>query len=129
MTAMPGPVAAAFAAFPQEARQKLETVREVIFATAEATRTGPLTETPKWGEPFYLTEKTRAGTTIRLGLVGGEPAVLFQCQTTLVEGFRTDLPGAFPCSGNSALLLTDAYDPEALNICLARALTYKRRSQ
>ena len=127
MTPMPAPVAAAFAAFPKAARQALERAREAILATAERTGTGPLTETLKWGEPAYLTEKTKAGTTVRLGLIGGEPAVLFHCQTTLVEGFRADLPDAFPYSGNRALLLSDDYDPAALDLCLARALTYKRK--
>lgn len=132
MTPMPAPpipetVAAAFAAFPPEAREKLETARDAIFATAEATGTGPLTETLKWGEPAYLTEQTKAGTTIRLGLVGGEPAVLVHCQTTLIDSFRSDFPDAFPYYGNRALLLTGDYDPEALAHCLARALTYKRK--
>ena len=127
MTPAPASVAAAFAAFPPDARGLLEGVRAAIFDVAEDTGAGPLTETLKWGEPAYLTEATKSGTTIRLGLVGGAPAVLFHCQTTLVEGFRADLPDAFAYSGNRALILAPGYDREALALCLARALTYKRR--
>lgn len=123
---MPAPVAAAFAAFPPETRARLSEVREVIFALAEETGTGPLTETLKWGQPAYLTQATKAGGTIRLGVEGGAPAVLFHCQTTLVESFRADLPRAFAYSGNRAVLLAPDSDPDALALCLTRALTYHR---
>lgn len=123
---MPAPVAAAFAAFPAAARGPLVRARAAIFALAEETGTGPLTEALKWGEPAYLTEATGAGSTVRLGLVGGRPAVLFHCQTTLVEGFRTDLPRAFEYSGNRAMILAPDSDPAVLAICLGRALTYHR---
>jgi hypothetical protein len=123
---MPAPVAAAFVAFPAAARGQLEQARAAIFAVAEEISAGPLTETLKWGEPAYLTQATRAGTTVRLGLVGGRPAVLFHCQTTLVASFRTDLPQAFAYFGNRALILAPGSDPAALSICLGRALTYRR---
>ncbi|MDF0600663.1 DUF1801 domain-containing protein [Psychromarinibacter sp. C21-152] len=123
---MPDAVAAAFAAFPDTAHARLDRARALIFALAEETGTGPLTETLKWGEPAYLTERTKSGTTIRLGLVSGAPAVLFNCQTTLVDSFRTDLPDVFQYSGNRALLLPYDPDEQALSLCLSRALTYHR---
>lgn len=126
---MPDEVAAAFARFPPKARRRLMIVRARIFALARETGTGPLTETLKWGEPAYLTETTRSGTTIRLGLSGDEPAIFLNCQTTLVEGFRRDFPDAFGYLGNRALLPRAAADHPALALCLCRALTYHRDKQ
>ncbi|MEQ9038440.1 MAG: DUF1801 domain-containing protein [Silicimonas sp.] len=123
---MPDDVAEAFARFPPPARRTLMKVRARIFALAEETGTGPLTETLKWAEPAYLTEAARTGTTIRLGLSGEEPAVFFNCQTTLVDGFRRDFPDAFGYLGNRALLPGAAADHPALALCLSRALTYHR---
>ena len=57
-----------------------------------------MAETLKWGEPAYLTEVTRSGSTIRLGWnrdATDDCAVLFNCRTTLVETFRERFPGAF----------------------------------
>ena len=59
---------------------RLHEMRALIFAAAEATGTAPLTETLKWGQPAYLPAK-RAGTTIRLGVEGGHPALFVHCQT------------------------------------------------
>lgn len=123
---MPPEVAAAFAALPEVARGPLAEARAALFRTAAEVDAGPLTETLRWRQPAYLTAASKSGTTVRLGLDGGHPAVLFHCQTALVEGFRTDLPEAFTYAGNRALHLRPGYDPAALALCLARALTYHR---
>ena len=128
MTPPPPPpeVAAAMDALPEDARPLLMQARAAIFRSARTVGAGALHETLKWGQPAYLTAASKSGTTVRLGLVGGAPAVLFHCQTTLVDGFRRDLPEAFAYSGNRALILAPAFDPAALDICLGRALTYHR---
>ena len=132
-TAMPGAVAAAFAAFPSPVRGRLLEVRSLILSTAaETSGVGPLTETLKWGEPAYVTEASGSGTTIRLGWPrpGGQTcAVYFNCRTTLVDSFRTHFRDVFAYQGNRAILLEVAAPlPEApLKICLAMALTYHRR--
>ena len=102
---MPADVAAAFDALPPAIRHRLLEVRALIFATSEATeRVGPLTETLKWGEPAYLTEATRSGSTIRLGWFRAsrhhDCAVLFHCATTLVETFRERFPDVFDYQKN-----------------------------
>lgn len=127
MTAPPLPpqVAAAFAAFPPDARARLMAVRALLFDLAASHGAAPLTETLKWGEPAYLTEATKSGTTVRLGLVGGASAVLLNCRTTLVDGFRADFPDAFLYSGTRALIVQGPPAPP-LDICLTRALTYHR---
>ncbi len=127
---MPSEVAAVFATYPENVRAALEDARTLIFEVAGEAGVGPLTETLKWGEPAYLTEATKAGSTVRLGLNKGRPTVFFICHTGLVDGFRADFPEAFSWLGNRGLLLDDTVDRDVLAICLKRALTYhleKRR--
>lgn len=129
MSEMPADVAAVFAGYPARERALLLEVRDQIRETAEVCGAGPLTETLKWGQPAYLTEATGAGTTVRLGLDKGTPAIFFHCQTSLVESFRADFPEAFAYAGNRALHLRDGFDRDALGICLGRALTYHRNKR
>ncbi len=123
---LPADVAAAFDAMAPDPRTALMAAREAIFDAAKEVDAGPLTECLKWGQPSYLTQASKSGTTIRLGQVNDAPAVLFHCQTTLVEGFRRDFAGAFSYAGNRALILEPDYDTNALALCLGRALTYHR---
>ncbi len=124
--AMPDDVAAAFDKIPERPRDALLAARACILAAAEARQVGPVTETLRWGEPAYLTEKSKSGSTIRLGLENGRPAAFFICTTSLVDGFRSDFPDAFEYVGNRALILSHLFDANALGICLGRALTYHR---
>jgi len=130
--AMPANVAATFASYPLAVSSQLAEVRRLIFAVAaEAEGVGPLTETLKWGEPAYLTERTKSGSTIRLGPVAGlsdRCAVLFNCNTTLVEDFRAQFADALAFSGNRAIVLrTDTTLPDdPLRSCIRMALTYHR---
>ncbi|MBT8425044.1 MAG: DUF1801 domain-containing protein [Silicimonas sp.] len=126
MTRCPPEVEAVFDTYPEAARTCLMAARAVIFEAAETAGVGPLRETLKWGQPAYLPEAPRTGTTVRMGLDGGAPAVLFHCQTTLVDQFRSDFPEAFRFSGNRALVLDEEFDRSALAICVGRALTYHR---
>lgn len=116
--------------YPAEARQRLMAVRQLIFDAAAACEVGPLTETLKWGEPAYLTEASKAGSTIRLGWKARQPdrvALYFNCRTTLLDGFRTLYP-ELCFEGNRALLLSLAEPlPEAaVTRCVEQALTYHR---
>jgi hypothetical protein len=124
-------VSAVFAGFPEAARSRLLLVRDLIFEAAAAEGVGPLTETLKWGEPAYLTEASKAGSTIRLGWKPASPrkvAIYFNCKTTLVESFRATLGDELAFDGARAVLL-DAGAPlpvEAVKLCVAAALTYHR---
>lgn len=134
MPPIPDPVAAALARYPAPVRARLLEIRDLIFAVAtETTGVGPLTETLRWGEPAYLTEATKSGTTIRLGSVRSAPrscAVLFNCRTRLVETFRMQFSDDFAFSGNRATIVA-AEGPWArasLATCLRAALTYHVRT-
>lgn len=134
MTAPPAPetIVQAMIRYPEAARSRLLDVRDAIFAVAETSPgVGPLTETLKWGEPAYLTEVSRSGSTIRLGLSGATPAVFFNCKTSLIERFRAMGMTEFGFDGNRGLLLpmTGPLPREALDFCLHAALTYHRRGR
>ena len=122
----------AFATFPPAARRRLLAVRATIFSVAVATEgVGEITETLKWGEPAYLTAKSRSGSTIRLGCPRAQPghcALYFNCNTNLVETFRSLFPNELQFQGNRAIVLApDArIDKQALALCIGAALTYHR---
>jgi hypothetical protein len=136
MTPAPPPhVADAFDALPPAARAGLLELRALIFEVAAATPgVGALTETLKWGEPAYLTEATKTGSTIRLGVTRSEPprcAIYLNCKTTLVEEYRAAFAEAFEFEGNRAVLLDPAgpLPKAALAQAIAMALTYHRRKR
>lgn len=125
-------VRAVFDAYPPAERKRLMRLRALVFETAAATDgVGPLTETLKWGQPSYLTEQTKSGSTVRLHTtkVPGQVAVFFICHTHLVDRFRTLFPDALRYDGNRAILFDaeDEIDEDALAQCLALALSYKLR--
>ncbi|PSO21318.1 DUF1801 domain-containing protein [Bradyrhizobium sp. MOS003] len=131
MTAPPPPreVSRAFGALPVPIGKRLLQVRALIFATAAAhDEVGRLTETLKWGEPAYLTDETGSGSTIRLGRVKGSAhaAILFNCQTTLIDSFRERFPDRFEYRQTRAVLLPVAgrLPKRELSVCLSLALTY-----
>ena len=129
----PASVQAAFDALPPPARTYLLKLRTLIIATAAKTPgTGPLTETLKWGEPAFLTEATKSGTTIRLGWKPATPGtaqLLVHCSTTLVNEWRDLYAGTLAFSGTRAILLdiTAPLPRPELAHCIAMALTYHSR--
>ncbi|MEZ5558625.1 MAG: DUF1801 domain-containing protein [Pseudomonadales bacterium] len=118
-----------FLSYPEGIRHRLYHLRALIFETASSIETvGPITETLKWGEPAYLTEHSRSGSTIRLGWKAATPSryrIYFNCQTTLVDTFRTLFPD-LEFEGNRALTFDeDQHAPdEPVRRCLELALTY-----
>jgi hypothetical protein len=127
-------VAAVFASYPPAIRRKLLALRSLIFKTAASTPgVGALEETLKWGEPAYVTQN-KGGSTIRLGWKESSPsqyAMYFNCQTNLVETFRTLFPKEFKFAGNRAIIFDDEHRPpaDALAYCIGAALTYHRRKR
>jgi len=104
-------------------------IREIIFEVAQAEQVGDLLETLKWGQPAYLTPKTKAGSTIRLGMnKANAPAVFTHCQTTLISDFRQNFPGVFDYEENRALFPGNSENAgdAALAMFVKSALTYHR---
>ncbi len=63
---LPDTVASVVDAYPAAAQKQFHAIRTLIHQEADRLEAGPLTETLKWGEPSFLTEASKAGTTIRL---------------------------------------------------------------
>ncbi|SDX36008.1 DUF1801 domain-containing protein [Roseicitreum antarcticum] len=127
---MPHTVAAAFAQVPRSVRARLLDIRRLIFEFSERMGTvGPVTEALRWGEPAYLTQITKSGTTIRLGRSRSAPkdaAIFFNCQTSLVEEFRIQFADEFLFEKNRAVIIPHrrALPENAVKFCLCWALTY-----
>ncbi|MEB7885629.1 DUF1801 domain-containing protein [Serratia fonticola] len=125
-------VCVAFNSYPEQGRNMLLAIRELIFAVAAKTAgVGSITETLKWGQPSYLTLETGAGTTIRLDRFGdSHVAIFFHCQTTLIDTFRTLFP-ELTYSKNRAIVLDPqvALPRDELILCIEMALSYKLRKK
>lgn len=123
-------VARVFEGYPPKMRRKLLALRELILSTAARTDgVGAIEETLKWGEPAYLTTQTGSGSTVRIGWKATKPneyAMYFNCQTTLVETFKTLFPNDFRFEGNRAMVFSasERVPKSALAFCIAAALTY-----
>ena len=127
-------VEAVFKACPPALRKRMLALRAIVFEVAASTPgVGELQETLKWGEPAYLTAQSKSGSTIRMAPRKGSAtqyALYFNCQTTLVDTFRTMFSTEFSYEGNRAIV-PDADHPvaaDALRFCIGMALTYHRRS-
>ena len=128
-------VAAKFQNYPPKMRPKLMALRKIILQTAANTaEVGEIEETLKWGEPAYLTSQSGSGSTIRIDWKRSRPeeyAMYFNCNTNLVDTFRTMFPNDFKYEGNRALVF-EANAPiptDALRFCIAAASTYHRTKQ
>ena len=128
----PPNVAKAFAACPPSAARTLAQLRALIFDTAAARpEIGPLTETLKWDQPAYLSDKTKSGTTIRLGWddAGTRVSLFVHCQTTLVSEWRHLYEDELVFVGNREVQIPihQAFPRTAIQHCIAMALTYHSR--
>jgi hypothetical protein len=119
-----------FAGYPSKIRTKLLELRTLIFDTAASIESvGELEETLKWGEPAYVTSRSRSGSTLHIAWKQSAPkqyAICFHCQTHLVETFRSLFPYDFAFEGNRALVFRgdDVVPVDALRHCIAMSLTY-----
>jgi hypothetical protein len=128
---IPNPeVAEVFESYPPKMREKLLFLRQLIFETAEETNgVGELEETLKWGEPSYLTPKTKSGSTVRIDWKERDQnqyAMYFKCTTTLVASFREKYPTEFQYGGNRSIIFQEDEEVpvQELKDCISLALTY-----
>ncbi|MFK7967239.1 MAG: DUF1801 domain-containing protein [Burkholderiaceae bacterium] len=129
---MPANVQTVFNAYPPAVRRRFMQIRALMYQTAEQLKgVGPITETLKWGEPAYLTELSKSGSTVRFNWKAAQPdrlAVCFNCQSRLIGHFREHFPHQFDYEGNRALVLSlgESTPTDDLSKCLATALQYHR---
>ena len=111
-------------------RDRLVELRQLILETAsEDPSIGPLEETLKWGEPAFLTNATKAGTTIRINRHAKDDrkyAIYVHCQTDLVDRYRQLYGGLLAFDGSRAVVfdIDKALPIKAVKHCIAMALTY-----
>ena len=124
-------VAEQFAALPEHEREKMLALRQLIFEiAAETPGVGRLQETLKWGQPAYLTQETRSGSTIRLGKPKeGGIAIYTHCQTTLMRDFQSIFPDEFTYEGNRAIHFyeDEPLQLDTLRLLIRNALTYHQK--
>ncbi|MFZ0565971.1 MAG: DUF1801 domain-containing protein [Chlamydiales bacterium] len=119
-----------FEAYPDNVREKLLFLREVIFETASNIKeVGELEETLKWGEPSYLTTLSKSGSTIRIDWKPSHKslyAMYFNCNTNLIKTFKKLYPLDFRFQGKRSIVfhINDDVPVEKLRHCIAIALTY-----
>lgn len=128
-------VEAVFDGYPSALRERLLSLRALIFETAQRTAgVGPLEETLKWGQPSYLTAQSKSGTTVRIDRVKAKEdkyAAYFHCQSGLVPLFRELYDGELSFEGQRAIVF-DVNAPlpkDAVAHCLALALTHHLRKK
>lgn len=136
---IPKTVAKVFDSYKPKDRNVLLKLRSLVFQVAESDeRIGTLTETLKWGEPAYLTTKTKAGSTVRLGVSKqGHPTVFVSCSTPLIESFQAlAYDKVISMVPPRELTVPDVTEEnrEVLQKCIAMTLTYhlnkgKRKSR
>lgn len=127
-------VAAVFDAYPKVVKTKLMFLRQLIFDVASETDgVGELEEALRWGQPSYLTTKSKSGSLIRIDQIKsqeGKYAMYFHCQTTLVDTFKEMFRDEFKFEGNRAILFdeNDEVPVKELRHCISLALTYHHQS-
>lgn len=131
---MDAAVQAAFAAMSKRAGNVLLQVRERILAQSAANAAiGPVTETLKWGQPSYLTDQTKAGSTLRLGATkkDKEPAIFVHCQSGLAEEIRDLYGHTLSVPDKRHIVLPDTIEDhtDALDHIIALILTYHARKR
>ena len=132
MTSVNELVKAVYDGYPPHVRRRLLEIRDVILSTAALIpEVGTIEETLKWGEPAYLTSQSKSGSTIRIGWkakTSDQYAMYFNCQTSLVDTFRTIYP-ELKYEGNRAILFGVEEDVprEVVAQCAEMALMYHRR--
>lgn len=114
-------------------RIALHSLRALILETAtENPAIGPLEETLKWGEPAFLTNVTKSGTTIRINRhkkSDDQYAIYIPCSTDLVERYRQLYGDILKFDGTRAVVFDvgDDFPVNPVKHCIAMALTYHLR--
>lgn len=128
-------VAAVFDSYPQNVKTRLLFLRQLIFDTAASIEgIREIEETLKWGEPSYLTPKSKSGSTIRIAWKESQKeqySMFFKCTANLVPAFKDKFPQKFKYGGNRSIdfKINDKVPIKELKQCIALALTYHRNKK
>ena len=131
--ALPTAFKDATAAWSKNAQTCFHDMRGIILKTASELPDLTLLETLKWGQPSWLPDRPRIGSTLRAGWSEAHPSrmsLYVHCQTTLAETMRNLYPDSFTYEGNRALHMdmTAPLPEQAIAHCASLTLTYHRRA-
>ena len=121
--------------YPQNVKTKLLFLRQLIFDTAASIEgVGEIEETLKWGEPSYLTSKSKSGSTIRVAWKESQKdqySMFFKCTANLVPAFKDRFPKKFKYGGDRSIdfKFSDKVPIKELKQCIALSLTYHRNKK
>ena len=120
-----------FDSYPAQIRDKLESLRSLIFEVAQEEKIENIEETLKWGEPSYVSKK---GSILRIGWKKKEPgqySMYFNCNTKLVDTFKEIYPDTFNYVGNREIFfkLDETLPSKELKHCIALSLKYHEIKQ
>ncbi|EJG0635977.1 DUF1801 domain-containing protein [Vibrio parahaemolyticus] len=118
-----------FDEYPDNARVRLEELRNLVFQVASELELGEVDETLKWGEPSY---SVKTGSPLRMDWKLKSPSsyyLFFNCQTKLIDTFRELYSDELVFQGNRGIVLSLSKPlPETvIKSCLELALTYHQR--
>ena len=121
-------VQSAYDAFDDAQRDIALMLRDLIFAVAADTpQAGVVEETLKWGQPSYLTPRTKSGSTLRIGTTkAGDTGIYAHCGTTIISDYVATFPGDDRIDGNRGVLFAskDEINTDRLRHLIRHALTY-----
>ncbi|MEO0904439.1 MAG: DUF1801 domain-containing protein, partial [Pseudomonadota bacterium] len=105
-------VAAAYQALPATAREAAMALRDLIFMVAADTpEAGEIAEVLRWGQPSYITPKTKSGSTLRIGATkAGEAAIFAHCGSQIISTYAATFPGMDWIEGNRAVIFAKTED-------------------
>jgi hypothetical protein len=124
-----------FSTYPKPIRDRLLTLRRMIYEVASKTQgVGKVEEALRWGQPSYLTSATGSGSTIRIDQIGNEPrkyGIYFICTSGLVEEFKELYRNELNFEGNRSIVfdVADRLPDAALRHCISLALTHHLRKR
>ncbi|EGR1985690.1 TPA: DUF1801 domain-containing protein [Vibrio parahaemolyticus] len=118
-----------FDEYPDNARVRLEELRNLVFQIASELELGEVDETLKWGEPSY---SVKTGSPLRMDWKLKSPNsyyLFFNCQTKLIDTFRELYSDELVFQGNRAIVLSlsKPLPEKVIKSCLELALTYHQR--
>ncbi len=121
-----------FRSYPENVKSIMMVLRNVILDVASKLDSNyDVEETLKWGEPSYL---LKGGSTVRIGWKETTPecvGLYFNCNTKLVDTFRTIYSEALEFEGNRAIIIdiNSELPQEIIRECIKVALTYHMRKK
>ena len=118
-----------FDEYPENARDRLEELRNLVLRVVSDLELGEVDESLKWGEPSY---SVKTGSPLRMDWKLKSPNnyyLFFNCQTKLVDTFRELYGEVLETQGNRAIVLSlsEPLPETIIKHCLELALTYQQR--